>query len=372
MYKETGKPYCTSDNTRPQRPSTRRPPRSQQGRHSSPARDETPSDATTSNSSPAGRPEDRRYRRRASGRQRKAAKAKQQQRDYRLNPGACIRKILNDTPPVYCTIPEADLVNHFTSTYAPPPPVSDPPPWLVSLDSHEDVLATPFTPDEVLHQLQRAKKTAPGSDKLTYANWKWADPEGVTLATIFNICRGAGRIPSDWKGSTVTLLPKGGDPMVVRNWRPICLQKTIYKLYSAAIARRIADWAITSGSILPTQKGFLPYDGCAEHSFVLRSALNDSRRRRQNIVLAWLDLRDAFGSVSHDILLLMMSRLGLTGKTIDVVTDIYTDTTIAIKTGRDSYTPDIAQRRGVKQGCPLSPLVFNIALEGLLRHLKTD
>ena len=227
--------------SRPQRPSTRRPPRSQQGRHSSLARDETPSDATTSNSSPAGRPEDRRYRRRASGWQREAAKAKQQQRDYCLNPGACIRKILNDTPPVYCTIPEADLVNHFTSTYAPPPPVSDPPPWLVSLDSHEDVLATQFTPDEVLHQLQRAKKTAPGSDKLTYANWKWADPEGMTLATIFNICRGAGRIPSDWKGSTVTLLPKGGDPMVVRNWRPICLQKTIYKLYSAAIARRIVD-----------------------------------------------------------------------------------------------------------------------------------
>ena len=242
---------------------------------------------------------------------------------------------------------------------------------LVSLDSHEDVLATPFTPYEVLHQLQRAKKTAPGSDKLTYANWKWADPEGVTLATIFNICRGAGRIPPDWKGSTVTLLPKGGDPMAVRNWRPICLQKTIYKLYSAAIARRIADWAITAGSILPSQKGFLPYDGCAEHSFVLRSALNDSRRRKRNIVLAWLDLRDAFGSVSHDLLLLMMSRLGLTGKTIDIVTDIHTDATVAIKTGRDSYTANVAQRRGVKQGCPLSPLLFNIALEGLLRHLKS-
>ena len=290
---------------------------------------------------------------------------------YRLNPGACIRKILDDTPPIYCTIPEADLVNHFTSTDAPPPPISDPPSWLVSLDSHEDVLATPFTPYEMLHQQQRAKKTAPGSDKLTYANWKWADPEGVTLATIFNICRGAGRIPPDWKGSTVTLLPKGGDPMAVRNWRPICLQKTIYKLYSAAIARRIADWAITAGSILPSQKGFLPYDGCAEHSFVLRSALNDSRRRKRNIVLAWLDLRDAFGSVSHDLLLLMMSRLGLTGKTIDIVTDIYTDATVAIKTGRDSYTANIAQRRGVKQGCPLSPLLFNIALEGLLRHLKS-
>ncbi|KAL5509946.1 hypothetical protein EMCRGX_G005397 [Ephydatia muelleri] len=278
-------------------------------------------------------------------------------------------KILDDTPPTYCTIPEPELIAHFSATYAPPQPISEPPPWLVALDSQEDVLATPFTPSEVLHQMQRAKKSAPGSDKLTYANWKWADPEGVTLAAVFNICREAGHIPPDWKGSTVTLLPKGGDPTVVRNWRPICLQKTIYKLYSAAIARRIADWAMTSGSILPTQKGFLPYDGCAEHSFVLRSALNDSRRRKRNVVLAWLDLRDAFGSVSHELLLLMMSRLGLTGKTIDVVNDIYKDATVAINTGRDTYTTDIAQSRGVKQGCPLSPLLFNIALEGLLRHL---
>ena len=314
-------------------------------------------------------PGERGHHRRASGRQREAAKASQLQRSYRFNPGACIRKILDDTPPTYCTIPEPELIAHFSATYAPPQPISEPPPWLVALDSQEDVLATPFTPSEVLHQMQRAKKSAPGSDKLTYANWKWADPEGVTLAAVFNICREAGHIPPDWKGSTVTLLPKGGDPTVVRNWRPICLQKTIYKLYSAAIARRIADWAMTSGSILPTQKGFLPYDGCAEHSFVLRSALNDSRRRKRNVVLAWLDLRDAFGSVSHELLLLMMSRLGLTGKTIDVVNDIYKDATVAINTGRDTYTTDIAQSRGVKQGCPLSPLLFNIALEGLLRHL---
>ena len=86
---------------------------------------------------------------------------------------------------------------------------------------------------------------------------------------------------------------------------------------------------------------------------------------------AWLDLRDAFGSVSHKHLLLMMSRLGLCGKTLEVVGDIYRNSTIAIKTGRDSFTPDIPQNRGVKQGCPLSPLLFNIALEGLLRHLAS-
>lgn len=99
----------------------------------------------------------------------------------------------------------------------------------------------------------------------------------------------------------MTLLVKGGDGSIVRNWRPICLQNTIYKLYSGAIARRIADWAISSNAILPTQKGFLPYDWCVKHSFILRSLINDSRRNKRNILLAWLDLRDAFSSVSHEL-----------------------------------------------------------------------
>ena len=313
-----------------------------------------------------------RHHHRLSGRQRDTAKARLLQRLYCTNPSVAIRKILDDTPPTYCTIPEEDLVAHFSNTYAAPPPLATPPSWLVSRPKKDDVLDAPFTPAEVQHQIRRAKKSAPGADKLTFAHWKWADPEGIILCTVFNICRDAGRIPSDWKRNAVTLLPKGGDTAVIRNWRPICLQKTVYKLYSATIARRLADWAIETGAILPTQKGFLPYDGCAEHSFILRSILDHSRRRKHNLLAAWLDLRDAFGSVSHELMVAMMSRLGLHGKSLDIVADIYKDATIAIKTGKDSFTADIPQHRGVKQGCPLSPILFNFAIEGLLRHLHSS
>ncbi|KAL5510064.1 hypothetical protein EMCRGX_G005537 [Ephydatia muelleri] len=326
-----------------------------------------PSDTATPNNTDASK-----RNHRSSGRQRSIAKARLLQRLYRTNPSVCVRKILDDTPSTYCTIPESELVTHFSTIYAAPPPLDIPPTWLISRSSEEDVLDAPFTPMEIQHQIRRAKKSAPGEDRLTYANWKWADPEGAILCTIFNICRESGRIPSDWKRSAVTLLPKGGDCTAVRNWRPICLQKTIYKLYSATIARRIADWAITSNAILPSQKGFLPYDGCVEHSFILRSILDDSRRSKRNVLVAWLDLRDAFGSVSHELMLLMMSRLGLCGKTLDIVADIYQGSTIAIKTGKESFTSDIPQQRDVKQGCPLSPLLFNIAIEGLLRHLASS
>ena len=214
------------------------------------------------------------------------------------------------------------------------------------------------------------KNTAPGIDGLTYATWRWVDPKGLILALVYNICRLNSRVPSAWKHSTVTLIHKGGEPSEMRNWRPISLQLTCYKIYAAIIARRIASWATETSSF--SQKGFLAYDGCSEHNFLLRSILGDSRKKKRNVILAWLDIKEAFPSVSHHLMLFLMERLGLSGALLRVVEDIYSDATIAVRTGRDSYTPKIPQRRGVKQGCPLSPILFNIVLEGLLRRLFTS
>ena len=65
----------------------------------------------------------------------------------------------------------------------------------------------------------------------------------------------------------------------------------------------------------------------------------------------------------------MMERLGISGSVLQSVRDIYFNASFSVRTGRDSYTPPIPQRHGVKQGCPLSPILYNIVLEGLLKHL---
>ncbi|KAL5509813.1 hypothetical protein EMCRGX_G005243 [Ephydatia muelleri] len=319
----------------------------------------------------------RRYR--TPGIARRANEARTIQRAYRTNLGNCMRRLLQPGPPVFCKIGDAELVEHFNAAYSVPPPLGPPPLWLFPPRHPEspaenvegDVLSEPFSPDEVLGQLRRTKRSAPGVDGITYSDWRWVDPLGSILAAIFNTCRLNRKIPTAWKHSMVTLIHKGGDVAIIQNWRTISLQLTIYKIYSALIARRIAAWAISNSAFSPAQKGFLAYDGCAEHNFLLRSMFTDSRRKKKNLLLTWLDLREAFPSVSHDLLSLMMERLGLSGSTLDIVRDIYTNASVAIRTGRESYTPPIFQRRGVKQGCPLSPILFNIVLEGLLRHLSS-
>ena len=208
------------------------------------------------------------------------------------------------------------------------------------------------------------KNTFPGVDGLTYATWRWVDPKGLILALVFNVCRLNSRVPSAWKHSTVTLIHKGGEPSELRNWHLISLQLTSYKLYMAIIARRVASWAAATSSFSVSQKGFLAYDGCSELNFSLRSMLTDSRRQKRILLRTWLDIREAFPSVSHHLMLFMMERLGLSGTLLRVVQDMYSGASMAVRTGKDSYTANISQQRSVKQGCPLSPILFNIVLEG--------
>ena len=70
-----------------------------------------------------------------------------------------------------------------------------------------------------------------------------------------------------------------------------------------------------------------------------------------------------------DHLLRSMEDLGLSGKVVEVVRDIYTGSTTRITAGT-SHSEPISCARGVKQGCPLSPILFNLAVEQLLRGVE--
>ena len=238
---------------------------------------------------------------------------------------------------------------------SPPAPPIAPPEWLRN-NPQDDIMADRIGRRETSWQIKRMPaNSAPGPDRISYRNWKYLDPQG-----IYN------RIPSSWKESITILIHKRGDQNDITNWRPICLQNTLYKLYAAIIAQRLADWTLEKSSLTSSQRGFLPYDGCTEHNFLLQSIMQDARRSRRNLSLVWIDLAN---SIPRHILLDMLGRAGLGGRFLDIVKDIYSSSTTKVKTDNTS-TPPITMDRGVKQGCPLSPLLFNFVLDGALRRVE--
>ena len=105
-----------------------------------------------------------------------------------------------------------------------------------------------------------------------------------------------------------------------------------------------------------------------EHSFLMESVLADAKHHRKDVRILWLDLKNAFGSVPHALLWRSIRQLGVPAAFIDIYREIYRGSSQRVRCS-EGYTPEIPCRLGIKQGCPLSPLLFNLALEALLPAL---
>jgi hypothetical protein len=141
------------------------------------------------------------------------------------------------------------------------------------------------TLDEIEDQLKNVKaNTSPGHDGIGYDVWKrFATQVSPLLTTMFGFCWRHRRVPSVWKVGNVRLIHKKGDMNAVSNWRPICLQPTIYKLYTGLLAQRLSSW-LEGNALLPmSQKGFRQFNGCNENNFMTAMMLDQARRLHRRL-----------------------------------------------------------------------------------------
>ncbi|KAL1415294.1 hypothetical protein MTO96_029565 [Rhipicephalus appendiculatus] len=187
----------------------------------------------------------------------------------------------------------------------------------------EGVNTSDFTVDEVLLRLPKSENTAPGSDRLTYHQWKTVDPEGRFLAALFNACVHHRRTPDAWRPSRTVLIHKKGDIQVPSNWRPIALGSMASKCYAKCLADRLKDWILQHLVLSRCQKGFLPYDGVFKLKFVLQRRLDAARSGGPDLCAAMLDFTNAYGLVPNMALLDALRRAGAGDVFTALIQDLY-------------------------------------------------
>ncbi|CAM5108747.1 unnamed protein product [Natator depressus] len=144
----------------------------------------------------------------------------------------------------------------------------------------------------------------------------------------------------------------------------------MYKLYASCLASRITEWSVSGGAISSTQKGFMSCEGCYENNFVLQTTIETARRARRQCTVAWLDLANAFGSMPHYHIFATLQEFGMPENFLRVIQEVYEGCSTTIRSV-ERETAEIPIRSGVKQGCPLSPIIiFNLAMEPLLRAIS--
>jgi hypothetical protein len=236
----------------------------------------------------------------------------------------------------------------------------------------KDAFDAALSLDEVESQLHHVKAgSAPGLDGIGYAIYKRFAPQLLPLLhAAFKCIWRHRRVPGSWKVGTVRLLPKKGNLMNPSNWRPICLQQAVYKLYAGILARRFTRGMEENGRHTDAQKGFRAFNGCAEHNYLASAMADQSKRQQRSLYIVWYDLANAFGSTPHSMMWFVLEQLGVAPEFIDRCKDIYTDASFIVSNAKDGNTSPISQLVGVFQGCPLSPHLFTATLIPQLRALQ--
>jgi hypothetical protein len=292
---------------------------------------------------------------------------------YRLSKKRAARQIFQDNSTIY-TGTKDQAQDYFSNTFS--SSALDLDDLVSSLSDNvpsaetDNSIMDPMSTKEIKNKLRSMSNSAPGKDRVEYRHLKMVDPECKVLGLIFNKCLEENKVPLSWKQSTTILIYKKGSSDDPSNFRPIALMSCIYKLFTSILSSRVSHFAIDSDLISAEQKSAKPSEGCHEHSFTLQSVVADCKRNQKNCFLAWLDLRNAFGSISHTIYT-TLQHMGFPNSLIRLIKDIYTDATTIVKTKRDEEKDPVQVNAGVKQGCPISPILFNLTTELIIRAVKS-
>lgn len=220
----------------------------------------------------------------------------------------------------------------------------------------------PIYRDEICESLANIKgSSANGPDGVTINDLRKL--HNVVLWKLFNLILLLEKIPKRLKGSRTIFVPKKETVERWNDFRPISLTSVIIRLLHGILARRITRVV----NLDMRQRGFMPYDACMENVTILDACIKHARDKWRNIFIALVDITNAFSSVSHKALLCAIKQGGAPSGLVEYFKDLYTNykTTLSIE-GEDR---EVTVGRGILQGDPCSPILFNMVLDQAIRKL---
>ena len=251
---------------------------------------------------------------------------------------------------------------------------------------HAKRLNAPFDVEETLQGLQNLRNgRSPGpsglaAELLRYAcipraNSSDADgkpPPHILASTITDVLNAAlrvGEVPRALNTSHVTPVHKRGDTAEPSNYRPIAVGEPIIRLYANMINRRLITYTEEKNLRAPTQAGFRPRLSVLHQLFTLQHLIARARHTKQPFHCCFLDLKGAFDRAPRALLWEALQRRGLHGEILGAIKSLHTHADYAMQIqGRRGES--IESTIGVKQGCPLSPTLFGLLMDGLHIDLR--
>lgn len=275
---------------------------------------------------------------------------------------------------------EEEILDHATQYYrnlfgpsASPITNLDPNCWSPEemVEPHEnEILSQSFSEEEIKKAVMTMEKnTAPGPDHMPIEFFQacWSiikDDILMMFADFSNHNLDIGRL----NYGTISLIPKVKEANIIQQYRSICLLNVIYKIFTKALMLRVEN--VLERIINRSQTAFLKGRNIMDGVMCLHEILHDTKARKKDGIILKLDFEKAYDKINWDFIMECLKQRGFCEKWCKWIWEVMTSGTLSVKvnSGLGSY---FKCGKGVRQGDPLSPLLFNLAANVLAKMVNT-
>lgn len=186
------------------------------------------------------------------------------------------------------------------------------------------------------------------------------------LHRLFCVCFETGKIPEAWEYGVITPLLKdsSSDPRYPMNYRGITVTSSAYKAYCSILNQRLTLWAEGNDKLTDFQNGFREKRNTIDHLSTVTSIIENRKAMKKSTFLAFVDFSKAYDTINRDLLWTKLKSYGINGKMFRSLRSIYSNVKCTVKVN-DLKTDWFEVRSGLKQGCILSTLMFNLYINDL-------
>ena len=225
--------------------------------------------------------------------------------------------------------------------------------------------------DEASYVLRRDKSS--GYDSLSNEMIKCLlETNPRLLLKLFNSVFNTNTKIEQWTMGIIAPIWKSGPKMDPSNYRGISLLSCLGKLYTAILNRRLMEFAISSNILKPEALGFVAGNRTSDAHIMIHSLIQRyCHQKNEKIYSCFVDFSKAFDTIPRDLLFQKLLNYGINGKFFNNIKTLYTNDNCCIKVG-NKLTDSFLANQGVKQGCILSPLLFNIFIADIVERFETE
>ena len=175
-----------------------------------------------------------------------------------------------------------------------------------------------------------------------------------------------GKVPQQWKNAVITVLCSKGDKTECGKCRGISRVSHADKVLLEVVARRLSAYCEAKGLLPEELCGFRPNRSTTDIMFVVRRLQEIGRKAGVFIFMRFIDLQKAYDTVDRTLLWQVLSRIGVPPQMIAVIQQFHDGMRACVRPDDSVCSDWFEVEQGLRQGCVLSPLLFNIFFAAVL------